>query len=365
LYEIAGLPKLRAGMSSLASSGTGGAGGAGAARLSALAADVETALRDAVAETEPAAIPSWQRVLDATHEYTLRPGKRLRPMLVLAGFECATGATRFPPELLRFAAGVELLHTFLLIHDDVADGATLRRGGPALHQTLAPGRRGEDQAVVVGDYLFARSLEVMLTCGSPRAAAATRYYLAVCRETAQGQFLDLDLTGAPLPDVTPFLALRVAMLKTARYGFVAPLVAGAMLGDGDLALERRLERIGRAVGVAYQLQDDLLGLFGDARLTGKAGDADFAERKVTFPVVAAYRRASAEGRRTLEALWAASDQGAEAAARARDLIERAGGRLTTERAVTRARAAAMRATGTLAHAPLLDALVRAVGRRAR
>jgi len=348
-------------MSSLASPG---AATSATARLVALAADVEAALRDAVTETDPAATPSWQRVLDAIHEYTLRPGKRLRPMLVLAGFECATGATRFPPELLRFAAGVELLHTFLLIHDDVADGATLRRGGPALHQTLAPGRRGEHQAVVVGDYLFARSLEVMLTCGLPRAAAATRYYLAVCRETAQGQCLDLDLTGAPLPEVTPFLALRVAMLKTARYGFVAPLVAGAMLGEGDVGLERRLARIGRAVGVAYQLQDDLLGLFGDPRLTGKAGDADFAERKVTFPVIAAYRRAPAEVRRALAALWGGADQSAAAAAAARELIERAGGRLTTERAVTRARAAAMRATGTLPHAELLEALVRAVGRRA-
>lgn len=349
-------------MSSLASPGVGAID---AARLAALAADVEAALRDAVAETEPAGTPSWQRVLDATHEYTLRPGKRLRPMLVLAGFECATGGTRMPPELLRFAAGVELLHTFLLIHDDVADGATLRRGGPALHQTLAPGRRGEDQAVIVGDYLFARSLEVMLGCGLPQAAAATRFYLAVCRQTAQGQFLDLDLTGAPLPNVSPFLALRVAMLKTARYGFVAPLVAGAMLGGGGAELERRLERIGRSVGLAYQLQDDLLGLFGDPRLTGKAGDADFAERKVTFPVIAAYRRGSTEVRRALAAAWAATDRGPTAAARARELVEGAGGRRATERAIGRARDAALRAVATLTHATLLGAVVDAVGRRLR
>src|SRR5690606_28810786 len=106
-----------------------------------------------------------------------------------------------PPSLWTFAAGIELLHTFMLIHDDVADRATLRRNAPALHLQLGAGRAGEDLAVVAGDYLFARAIELMLGCGATHAALATRYYLQVCRDTAAGQALDLQLARVPLREV--------------------------------------------------------------------------------------------------------------------------------------------------------------------
>ncbi len=314
--------------------------------------------------------PRWAAAMDQARTYALRPAKRLRPALVMAGHSLARGSTAVPSGLWTFAAGLELLHTFLLIHDDVADQAELRRGGPALHRMLSPGRAGEDLAVVMGDHLFARSLEAMLASGLPGAPQVMQYYLGVCRHTAAGQYLDLDLGRAPLSEVTLFQTLRVAYLKTARYGFCAPLVCGAMLGGAGAELLDGLERVGRHVGLAYQLRDDLIGLFGDSSVAGKASDGDFTQGKRTFPVLAAYARADATAREELEALWELPvEQKDEAAlARARALVEQWGGRAACERMVDRASRAARRSLQSLPNPhgvrDLLDALIARLARRA-
>lgn len=312
----------------------------------------------------------WTQALEHTRAYALRPAKRLRPALVVAGYSLARGSTAVPPGLWRFAAGLELLHTFLLIHDDVADRADLRRGGTALHHLLAPGRAGEDLAVVMGDHLFARSLEAMLGSGLRGASRVVQYYLGVCRHTAAGQYLDLDLGRAPLSEVTLFQTLRVAHLKTARYGFCAPLVCGALLAGAGAELCEELERVGRHVGLAYQLRDDLIGLFGDSRVAGKAADGDFMEGKRTFPVLAAYARASPEAREELERLWAlpAEAKDASALAQARALVEQCGGRAACERVVERASRSARRALRALPESggmrELLDTLITRLAHRA-
>ena len=312
----------------------------------------------------------WTRAMEQGRAYALRPAKRLRPALVLAGYGLARGGTGVPEGLWHFAAGLELLHTFLLIHDDVADQAELRRSGPVLHRMLAPGRPGEDLAVVMGDHLFARSLEAMLESGLPGVSRVVQYYLGVCRHTAAGQYLDLDLSRMPLSEVTLFQTLRVAHLKTARYGFSAPLVCGAMLGGTDDTLQKGLEQVGRSVGLAYQLRDDLIGLFGDASVAGKACDGDFTQGKRTFPVMAAYVRATPAGREELERLWAlpVEEKDEVALARARALVESFGGRVACERAVERASRLARRGLSTLPNPhgmrDLLDALIARLARRA-
>jgi geranylgeranyl diphosphate synthase type I len=314
--------------------------------------------------------PRWTQAMELTRGYALRPAKRVRPALVMMGYGLARGTIAVPAGLWRFAAGLELLHTFLLIHDDVADQAELRRGGRALHHLLAPGRAGEDLAVVVGDHLFARSMEAMLSSGLRGAPRASQYYLGVCRHTAAGQYLDLELSRTPLAEVTLRQTLRVAHLKTARYGFSAPLVCGAMLAGAGEELCEGLERVGRYVGRAYQLRDDLIGLFGDTRVAGKAADGDFAQGKRTFPVLAAYKRAHAEARAELERLWSLPPEAkdAEALARARALVEEHGGRAACERAVDRASRVGRRALRALSEnggvRDLLDSLITRLAHRA-
>jgi geranylgeranyl diphosphate synthase type I len=333
--------------------------------------EVEAALGELLELPDEAGLDArWTRALEQVRSYVQRPAKRVRPALVLAGYSLARGTTAVPGGLWRFAAGLELLHTFLLIHDDVADRADLRRGGLALHRMLAPGRAGEDLAVVVGDHLFARSLEALLSSGLPGTSRATQYYLGVCRHTAAGQYLDLDITQAPLAEVSLFQTLRVAHLKTARYGFCAPLACGAMLAGADAALLEGLERVGRHVGLAYQLRDDLIGLFGDPRVSGKPADSDYAQGKRTFPLLAAYARATPEAREELEALWALPPERKDEAAlaRARELVEHWGGRAACERVVERASRGARKALQTLPGAggvrDLLDALITRLARRA-
>ena len=311
--------------------------------------------------------PRWSEALVHTREYARRPAKRLRPALVVLGHGLGSGRAEVPDGLWTFAAAFELLHTFLLIHDDVADCAERRRGSPALHRVLAPGKLGEDLAVVVGDHLFARSIEAMLGTSLPGASRAVRYYLGVCRQTAAGQYLDLDLTRLPLSEVMLFRTLRVARLKTARYGFVAPLVCGAMLAEAPRSLIDRLARVGRHVGLAYQLRDDLLGLFGDSQPAGKSSDGDFLQGKRTFPVLAAYARAPAAIRGEMERLWTHRPVDPVALARARTLVTAHGGPAATERLIERATRSARRALASLPHGggfrELLDSLILTLSQR--
>ena len=110
----------------------------------------------------------WTHALGKVEEYVARPGKRLRPALLMLGYGIVDAKTEFPLPLLRFAAAVELLHAFMLVHDDIADGAETRRGGPALHRVFGHDKRSEDLGVVLGDYLFAYAIEVMLSSGLPQ-----------------------------------------------------------------------------------------------------------------------------------------------------------------------------------------------------
>ncbi len=304
----------------------------------------------ATADDESTLDPLWLRARDQVRAYTLRPAKRVRPTLAAVGWMLSQGSRKWdaiPSEVAQFGVGLELLHTFMLVHDDVADRANVRRGGPSLHHLLGDGRLGEDLAVVAGDHLYARAMEAMISAPSPHAVAASRFMLEICRHTAAGQHLDLSLSRAPLEDVGLFQTLKVAHLKTARYGFVAPLVCGGMLGGAPAAMIANLARVGRLAGLAYQLRDDLIGLYGEDKVTGKDGGGDFFEGKRTFPVVAAWTRADTSGRRTLEALW--NTRTTQQLATARLEVARWGGVAASQRVVDRLTRAARRTLASFPH----------------
>ncbi len=313
--------------------------------LAAFARGLENTLSELLDLPDEMAIdPRWVKALSTLKSYALRPAKRVRPALLVTGWAMASNVpVELAPEGVRqFAAALELLHTFMLIHDDVADRALSRRGGPALQQLV-----GDDLAVIMGDHLYSRAIEVMLSCGASGAGRAARYMMSICRHTAAGQYLDLDLGSAALGEVTLFQTLKIAHLKTAKYGFIAPLVAGAMLGGGDDELLASLERAGRYAGMAYQLRDDVLGLFGDDAVAGKQGGADFFEGKRTFPVIAAWTRADFAGREQLEAMWHADVRTADQLGQARAHLEACGGRAATERVIERTTRSARKALEAL------------------
>ncbi|MBK7862645.1 MAG: polyprenyl synthetase family protein [Archangiaceae bacterium] len=316
------------------------------------------------ADDEASLDPLWSAAKASLAEFTLRPAKRVRPTLTALGWLAAQPAPQeLPREVVQFAAGLELLHTFMLVHDDVADRASTRRGGPCLHHLVGEGRLGEDLAIVLGDHLYSRAMEAMFGAPSGRAVATATYVLEICRHTAAGQHLDLALARAPLNEVTLFRTLKVAELKTARYGFVAPLACGAMLAGAPSHVIDALKRAGRQAGLAYQLRDDLIGLFGDDKVAGKDGGGDYLEGKRTFPVIAAWTRADEAGRAALEALWRAPE--ASRLDEARQLVTRWGGQAATQRVVdSRTRAALKALEGLGAAAAPLEGLMRSLARRA-
>lgn len=278
--------------------------------------------------------PLWAKAFDEVRRFALRPAKRIRPRLMLAGYTLASGQTDCPPAVWQFASAIELLHIFMLIHDDVADQAEKRRGDVSLHRILGSGKLGEDLAIVAGDYLFARALEGMLSCGSTHAALATSVYLRTCRSTASGQYLDLILPHVPLHRVTLWQTLKTASLKTARYSFSTPLYCGAMLAGAEPEVLEGLERLGRYVGVAYQLKDDLIGLFGNEEVEGKTC-LDAAQGKRTFPLIAAFLKASPADRAEMEQPCSRE--------RMQTLVDQNRGRTVTEKMIARS----MRSAGKL------------------
>jgi geranylgeranyl diphosphate synthase type I len=209
-------------------------------------------------------------------------GKRIRPALVLL---CAAvaGQPGAAEAAASAAAAVELLHNFSLIHDDIEDGDTLRRGRPTLWKVW-----GIAQSINTGDAMFAMAHQALLESAAPaeRVLRAMRVFEAMCVGLTRGQHLDISFEQRA--DVTVAEYLEMIAGKTAALT-EACCEIGAILGGSDDAQIAALAHFGRDLGVAFQIQDDALGIWGDPTRTGKA-DSDLAHRKKTYPVLVAAER---------------------------------------------------------------------------
>lgn len=238
-------------------------------------------------------------------------GKRLRPALLLIGHALAGGGAR--ADVMGPAVAVELVHTCALIHDDVIDRAALRRGRPSVHERFAATHRASDGwrgdaddygrsvAILLGDVVLAAADAHLLAArvDDESVRRAFRRFTTLRIEVMAGQVLDLDAATTGIADVER--ALTVARLKSGRYTVARPLEIGASLAGADDELVDALGGIGDPLGLAFQLRDDVLGLFGDAAATGKAVGADIAEGKRTLLVAEALARLDPTAAARLEA----------------------------------------------------------------
>jgi geranylgeranyl diphosphate synthase type I len=295
---------------------------------------IEARLRDFVlakALEVHALDPAVTDVTRAVAALVDRGGKRLRPAFVHWG-HAATGAE--PDErVMAAAAAVELLHTFALIHDDVMDRSATRRNGPSTHVALEhacpasspadAARFGTNAAVLAGDlaHLWADELLDEAGTGADAARARARFH-QLRTEVIAGQYLDLRL--AHRPHATEVEARQVAFLKTARYTVTRPLQLGAALGGGSDRLDAALEAYGDATGLAFQLRDDVLGLFGDPSTTGKSRLDDLREGKRTLLVLRALALGDEGQRAAIAAALGNPDLAEEAAARCREAVVASG-----------------------------------------
>lgn len=287
-------------------------------------------------------------LIDGVGQLLTQGGKRLRPALVYYTYRACGGSS--DQEALPVALATELLHTYLLIHDDIMDHAEVRRGQPAAHVRFqhahqAYGFRGDAQdfgrsvAILLGDLAHTWSVElftgVSLERGleEGRARELARCFSAMSEEVIGGQYLELLLAqrrGRPVPGSGDSNReeelLRVLRLKSGRYTAERPIQLGALLAGAPPPVLAGLSRYGTAVGEAFQLQDDLLGMFGDAGTVGKPVGEDLKEGKFTFLIHHALSAATAEQRAEIEEALGDPELTDAGVARVRRILEETGAR---------------------------------------
>ncbi len=247
-------------------------------------------------------------------------GKRMRPLLGLLAYASIAGDHR---AALPGAAAVELGHNFSLVHDDIEDGDVERRHRPTLWKL-----HGIPQAINAGDTLFTLSRIALhrltdLGFSDSRVLRLMRLYDETCLALCEGQYLDIWASGRSEP-MTEALYFDMIGRKTAAL-IAASVEAGALLATEDEHVIARYRGFGWALGLAFQLNDDLLGIWGEERATGKE-PSDLARHKMTLPVIYAYEHGSSADRSVLERLWATQAPGEGEVRDAVALLERLGAR---------------------------------------
>ncbi len=235
--------------------------------------------------------------------YTLAGGKRLRSALMYYGYLAAGGTDR--EAILDTSICIELLHSFLLIHDDIMDRDALRHGIPTVHEHYAAMARrffpladerhfGQSMALILGDIIGALGNQVLFTSpfSSEAIVKALNKYQSIIWLTVIGQSQDFWIEHTQ--HATEEEILRMYENKTARYTLEGPLQMGMILAEGSsMELENAFSRYAVPVGIAFQIQDDVLGIFGEEKKLGKPTASDLVEGKYTLLVAKAFKRATA------------------------------------------------------------------------
>lgn len=219
--------------------------------------------------------PKLAPLVEQIKDLILRGGKRLRPAFLYYGFKACGGKDE--RKTTPFCLAVELGHSMALIHDDIMDTADLRRGGPAVNKIL-----GVNGAILAGDLCFSWAEELFR--GGPG-----RYWDLLKEEVILGQYLDTTLSSKELikedlkePEQK---VLKVLEYKTARYSVVRPLQIGALLAGAKEKELKIFANYGVPLGIAFQIVDDILGVFGDEKTVGKPVSSDLREGKITLLTV--------------------------------------------------------------------------------
>jgi geranylgeranyl diphosphate synthase type I len=233
-------------------------------------------------------------------EFILRPGKRIRPILFVIGY---LGFAKKPARgLYTSALSFELLHDFMLVHDDIIDKAGLRRGRPSMHAILKkyiPQNKrikfnGEDLAIVIGDVIYAMSIDLMLKIRENyrRKERALEQLIRATMYTGSGEFIELLYGGKKLNATTKEVIYKIYDYKTAYYTFSCPLSTGAILAGASPKQINTIHQYGIYLGRAFQIKDDILGMFSQEQEIGKSTLTDLQEAKKTLLIWYTYTHSS-------------------------------------------------------------------------
>jgi len=249
-------------------------------------------------ERSDAISPVARELMEHIIEFNLRGGKRIRPILVIFGYKACGGVS---PDIIKAALAVELMESFLLIHDDIMDQDELRRGYLTLHRVFEnkcsrsfctdSKRYGESMAILAGDILAILGSEAIINSHFPinnKLNAIDKFNRAVVN-TCIGQAMDIRISCDPKATVQDIE--KMYELKTAVYTLEAPLHIGALLAGATKTQLRCLSKYAIPLGKAFQLQDDILGLYGSRERIGKPVGSDIREGKKTLLIMSAMEMA--------------------------------------------------------------------------
>jgi geranylgeranyl diphosphate synthase type I len=305
-------------------------------------------------------------LLDAARQ-AVGGGKRLRPAFAYWGWRAAGGSRDKTDPIVKAATAIELVHASALVHDDVMDNSATRRGAPAAHReftrmrledprSVESERFGTSAAILLGDMLLSWSDELLAASGfKPKAIARGRAYFDKLRtEVVAGQYLDVLAQTSHSSRASD--AMRVLRYKSAKYTVERPLQFGAALAKADSGLLTALSSYGIPLGEAFQLRDDVLGVFGESDVTGKPSGDDIREGKRTLLVARAYGKATPAQREVLDKNVGRFDLDADGLAAVQDVLRDTGALDAVETVIAELTKAAR---GALKHAPVSDAEARA------
>ncbi|MEM9292753.1 MAG: polyprenyl synthetase family protein [Acidobacteriota bacterium] len=319
--------------------------------------------------------PQALELLASVEDLVQAGGKRLRPALVYFSYRACGGEQE--AEVLPLAMGTELLHTYLLIHDDIMDRAPTRRGKITAHRRFeaafphterGPGRpdpeeearhHGTSMAILSGDLASTLAFQLFASLPAEPAArrlAVERLVFLMSREVIDGQFLEMH-AGLGADPSGEDLA-RILQLKSGLYSVERPVELGATLAEADPALLGALKQYGRALGEAFQLQDDLLGVFADETAVGKPVGGDLEEGKHTFLIHHALRLASPDDESYLRSILGRAGLTHSEVQRGRSILESCGARAAVEAMIEERSETARRLLEPLQLAPSGHAFLR-------
>ncbi|MCS7139194.1 MAG: polyprenyl synthetase family protein [Candidatus Nezhaarchaeota archaeon] len=279
--------------------------------------------------------PRQKRVIEEIARFTMSGGKRIRPSLVVLGYAGSKGV--IDGRIIKASISIELAHSYLLIHDDIMDRDELRRGRPTVWKVFeglhkdAYGYEGAthygfSMAIIAGDLAATYAIQALLQSEYEENAIlrAVKLMQDVIEKTGYGQILDMALEKEPLSAVKEEDVLKVNELKTAVYTVEGPLKIGGILARADDDLLEAYSNYAIPVGIAFQLQDDVLGVFGDEAVVGKPVGSDIREGKRTLLVIKAWESATPEQRRVLEKVLGNREASREDIEAVRDIIRSSG-----------------------------------------